>query len=86
MSPSEAEVEAKKTFFRQLGAKELRRRLNDNQIGHFESWEHRVARSVLWDIAREKEARRPTANGYRIALGVSLLAALGLVLKALGVI
>ncbi len=86
MSPSEAEVEAKKTFFRQLGAKELQRRLNDNQIGSFGSWEHRVAREVLWELAAEKEARRPKGSGSRTALGVLLVAALALVLKALGII
>lgn len=85
MSPSEAEVEAKKTFFRQLGAKELQRRLNDDQIGRFGSWECRVARSVLWNIAAEQEARRPTANGNKIRLGAFLLVATVLVLKILGI-
>ncbi len=85
MSPSEAEVEAKKTFFRQLGAKELQRRLNNDQIGRFGSWEWRVARSVLWDIAAEQEARRPTANGNKIRLGAFLLVATVLVLKILGI-
>ena len=86
MSPSEAEVEAKKTSFRQLGAKELQRRLNDNQIGRFGSWEHRVARSVLRDIAAEQEARRPTGNGNAIRLGAFLVVALTLALKILGII
>ncbi len=86
MSPSEAEVEAKKRSFRGLGPKELQRRLNDNQLGSFGSWEHRVAQSVLSDIAREKEARRPKGSGSRTALGVFLLLALALVLKALGII
>ena len=85
MSPSEAEVEAKKRLFRTLGPKELQRRLNNNELGHFETWEHRVARSVLSDIARAKEARRPKGSG-RTALGVLLVVALALVLKALGII
>ena len=85
MSPSEAEVEAKKTLFRRLGAKELQRRLNDHQIGGFGSWEHRVAREVLWELAAEKEARRPTANGNKIRLGAFLLVATVLVLKILGI-
>ena len=86
VSPSEAEVEAKKRSFRGLGPKELQRRLNDNQIGRFGSWEHRVAQSVLGDIAREKEARRPKGGGSRTALGVFVLLALTLALKLLGVI
>ena len=86
MSPSEAEVEAKKTLFRRLGAKELQRRLNTNQIGRFGSWEHRVAQSVLRDIAAEQEARRPTGNGHAIRRGAFFVAALTLVLKILGII
>ena len=86
MRPSDAEIETKKTLFRTLGAKEIQRRLNDNQIGRPGSWERRVAWCVLRDIAAEKEARRPTGNGARTALGVLFLVALGLVLKALGVI
>ena len=86
MSPSAAEVETKKAMFRRLGAKELRRQLNDDQIGRFGSWERRVAQNVLWDIAAEEKARRPTANGKATALGVSLVAALALVLKILGII
>ena len=86
MSPSEAEVEAKKTSFRQLGAKELQRRLNDDQIGRFGSWEHRVAQNVLRDIAAEQQARRPTANGNAMRLGAFLVLALALVLKLLGII
>ena len=86
MSPSEAEAEAKKTSFRGLGPKEIQRRLNNNEIGRFGSWEHRVAQSVLSDIAREKEARRPKGTGSRAALGVLFLLALALVLRALGII
>ena len=86
MSPSAAEVEAKKESFRRLGAKELQRRLNDDQIGRFGSWERQVAQNVLRDLAAEQDARRPTANGKAIALGVLLVTALALVLKALGII
>ena len=88
MSPSEAEVEAKKTLFRQLGAQEIQRRVNNDEIGRIGSWERRVAQNVLWDIAAEKEARRPTANGKAMRRGVLLVAALALVLvlKALGII
>ncbi len=86
MSPSAAEVEAKKESFRRLGAKEIRRRLDNNEIGPTGSWEKRVAWSVFRDLAAEQKARRPTANGKAIALGVSLVAALALVLKILGII
>ena len=86
VSPSAAEVETKKAMFRRLGAKELRRRLDDDQIGPFGSWERRVAENVLSDIAAEEKARRPTANGKATALAVSLVAALALLLKILGII
>ena len=86
MRPSDAEVEAKKTSFRQLGAKELQRRLNTNQIGHFANWEHRVARRVLWEIAAKKEARRPTGSGPATLLGAFLVVAIMLALKMLGII
>ena len=86
--PSESEVEAKKTAFRQLGTKELRRRLNSGQIGRFGDREWQIARSVLSDIAVGQESRRPTANGRAMRRGVLLVAAVALVLvlKALGII
>ena len=83
--PSVTEVEAKKTAFRQLGAKELQRRLNSGQFGRFGDREWQIARSVLWDIAAGQEARRPTANGNKIRLGAFLLVATVLVLKLLGI-
>ena len=86
--PSEAEVEAKKTAFRQLGTKELERRLNSGQIGRFGDREWQIARSVLSDIAVGQESRRPIANGRAMRRGVLLVAAVALVLvlKALGII
>ncbi len=86
--PGESEVEAKKTAFRQLGTKELRRRLNSGQIGRFGDREWQIARSVLSDITVGQESRRPTANGRAMRRGVLLVAAVALVLvlKALGII
>ena len=86
MSPSRAEVEAKKVSLRHLGTNELQRQLNNDQIGRFGSWERRVAESVLLDIAAEKRAHHPTANGNAIRLGALLVVALTLALKLLGII
>ncbi len=85
MSPSRAEVEAKKASLRVLGAHELQRRVDSDEIG-FGSWERRVAQMVLWDIAAEKRAGHPTANGNAIRLGALLVVALTLALKLLGII
>ena len=86
MSPSRAEVEAKKVSLRHLGAQELQRRVDSDEIGGFGAWERRVAQSVLWDIAAEKRAGHPTANGNAIRLGALLVVALTLALKLLGII
>ena len=85
VSPSREEVEAKKASLRHLGAHELQRRVDSDEIG-FGSWERRVAQSVLWDIAAEKRASHPTANGNAIRLGALLVVALTLALKLLGII
>ena len=58
VSPSREEVEAKKASLRHLGAHDLQRRVDSDEIG-FGSWERRVAQSVLWDIAAEKRAIDP---------------------------
>ena len=83
MRPSDAEIETTGTRFRGLGAKELRRRLDSNEIGR--AWEQRVAWNVLRDLAADKEARRPTGSENAGRL-VVLVVALALALKLLGII
>ena len=86
MSPSEAEVEARGTLCRRLGAKEIELRIESGEIGRMGTYEKRIAWAVLDDLAAEKKALRPNRNRNAIGLGAFLVAAIALTLRIMGII